>query len=330
MAESNTVVVFSPIEDVHALVVARELETLDVNLLHLDTADFPEDADLEVSIARSATELRFRLGSYEFCHGDVSGVWLRRPSPHKLAPSIVQRDAHVFATQSTRATLWGGVHAFCDNVMNPYGASEEARFKPLQLAIARQAGLAVPKTLFTQDAERITSFRKNLSAYGLQTVYKPVTTWHYGLRETRLLKDEDIADLETSPPHCPTIFQEFIEGPADLRITVVGNEVFPALIHISEGRSPVDGRLDRVPIEPYQLNDVLKGRILKMQRKLGLAYGAYDFRLRENGEAVFMEVNPEGQYLFVEIKTGLKISRAVASRLAGRSALSNSPVGVRR
>jgi glutathione synthase/RimK-type ligase-like ATP-grasp enzyme len=51
-------------------------------------------------------------------------------------------------------------------------------------------------------------------------------------------------------------------------------------------------------------------------RRLGLEYGAIDLRLTPDGEYVFFEVNPAGQFLFVEHACGLPISAALAARLA--------------
>ena len=46
--------------------------------------------------------------------------------------------------------------------------------------------------------------------------------------------------------------------------------------------------------------------------------GAFDLRRRDDGVHVFLEVNPAGQWLYVEEATGLPITAAVARLLAGR------------
>ena len=52
-------------------------------------------------------------------------------------------------------------------------------------------------------------------------------------------------------------------------------------------------------------------------RALGLRYGAIDMILDQNGEYYFLECNPGGQFLFVEIQTQQPISLALASALMG-------------
>ena len=50
--------------------------------------------------------------------------------------------------------------------------------------------------------------------------------------------------------------------------------------------------------------------------ELGLVFGTVDLKLTDNGEHVFLEINPQGQFLYIEILTGLPISRALAEFLA--------------
>jgi biotin carboxylase len=45
-------------------------------------------------------------------------------------------------------------------------------------------------------------------------------------------------------------------------------------------------------------------------------YGAIDMRRTPDGEYYFLEVNPAGQWHFVEHRTGLQITKAMAGLLA--------------
>ena len=49
--------------------------------------------------------------------------------------------------------------------------------------------------------------------------------------------------------------------------------------------------------------------------RLGLIYGAIDLRQTPAGDYVFLEVNPAGQWLFVEQRTGQPISEAISASL---------------
>lgn len=69
-------------------------------------------------------------------------------------------------------------------------------------------------------------------------------------------------------------------------------------------------------IEPCELPDQVVSGIHRLMSRLGLVYGALDFRVRPDGEHVFLEINPAGQWLFIEDQTRQPISQAVAKQLA--------------
>ena len=54
---------------------------------------------------------------------------------------------------------------------------------------------------------------------------------------------------------------------------------------------------------------------MQLVEKLGLCYGAIDMVLTPDGRYVFLEINPNGQYLWIELATGLPISDAICSLL---------------
>ncbi|RKH25253.1 hypothetical protein D7X75_30375 [Corallococcus sp. CA031C] len=116
--------------------------------------------------------------------------------------------------------------------------------------------------------------------------------------------------------NCPAIFQEFIDARFDIRVTVVGNRVFAVRIDSQSGQSTLDWRFDHsVAFELFELEPSIEASVLLLLRELGLTYGAIDMRQTPEGEYVFLEVNPAGQYLFAELLTGAPISEAMAQEL---------------
>jgi glutathione synthase/RimK-type ligase-like ATP-grasp enzyme len=164
----------------------------------------------------------------------------------------------------------------------------------------------------TSDQEEAKHFIKSNPA---GTVYKTFTGTDFGFYETRLISTEiDLAELWRVAT-CPTIFQAHIDGEYDIRATVVGGEVFAAKIEYKKGRHPIDGRCDRVPTLPLQLPAELTQKLVQLTASFGLHYAAIDLRYSADHGYVFFELNPEGQFLWVEIEAGLPISRALAKFL---------------
>jgi hypothetical protein len=117
----------------------------------------------------------------------------------------------------------------------------------------------------------------------------------------------------------PAIFQERVRG-LDLRVTIVGREVFAMSMDARAGGDPDDVRVDwdrvSATARPVRLPDDLRRRLVALLRALGLRYGAVDLRRRRGGGYAFLEVNPGGQWMHAEAATGHPIGAALARLLA--------------
>ncbi len=87
--------------------------------------------------------------------------------------------------------------------------------------------------------------------------------------------------------------------------------------------------VDEARVRPVTLPPALTAGLLRLMRRLGLVYGAVDLRRRPDGSYVFFEVNPAGQWLFVEERTGMPISSEVAALLSRLDADAREPDGDR-
>lgn len=303
-----TCLILAPETDVHALAVQREVQQLGGQCIVVDVASLPLERPISFSVGASPSTLE--VGEYLFASNQLRGIWNRRPSMPQVGGAVPQADDAEFAVRSTNASLFGALLSLCKNWVNPLPARATANYKPYQLSIASSVGLSIPRTLITSSSEAALVFVDSIG----ETIYKTVATWRYGLKETRLIRDVDLNEM-SSLRSCPTVFQEHIPGQYDVRVTIVGSQVFAASVHYLEGRSPIDGRIDRVPIKSITLPTHVEDQLRRMQSALGLVYGAYDLRRTEEDEFVFFEVNPDGQYLYIEMATDLPISRAIAKVL---------------
>jgi glutathione synthase/RimK-type ligase-like ATP-grasp enzyme len=171
-------------------------------------------------------------------------------------------------------------------------------------AVAR-AGLVIPRTLMSNDPERI---RRFLAAHRGRTIYKPFfpAQWEQGDRVALLMTNE--VRLEDLPSAAvlrltPGIFQEKVEKAHELRVTILGEHVVTARLLSQESEAT---RLDwragagKIRVEPDRLPDEVERACLRLMRSLGIVFGCFDFIVTPEGEHVFLEVNPAGQFLWVE------------------------------
>jgi glutathione synthase/RimK-type ligase-like ATP-grasp enzyme len=245
--------------------------------------------------------------------GDVAAVWWRRvraPQVNRLLrPAEAARAAAAWGT--ALAALWTGLPA---RFVNPPLAEEAAGLKPLQLAVARRAGLLVPATLVTSDPEAARAFLAGLG--GATAVLKPLVARDQA-DFTRLLP-ADGAGLEPLRL-APAILQAYVPG-VDVRVTAVGARLFACEIDARATSSPHDFRAvyQAARVAPCEVPAAVAGPLNRLLADLGLAYGAADFRVDErSGAWHFLEVNPSGQWLGFEERAGLPITQAVAELLAG-------------
>jgi glutathione synthase/RimK-type ligase-like ATP-grasp enzyme len=305
--------------DPHAERVLGHLRTAGQAVELLDLADLPTRATITLDYS-SATAPRLHLGRGANGTGldldGTSAVWWRRPQTADVS-SITDHDVQLFTAGEWHEAI-SGLWQLLDRArwMNDPVRDDVASRKALQLRLAAEAGLRIPRTLMTSDPERARAF---IDREGLgHTIFKTFSCTHAVWRETRLLREEDLEKLD-AVRLAPVIFQEYVPADVDLRVTVVGERVFAAAIHSQTTDYPVDFRmsLGQAACAAADLPPEVDERIRRLMDRLGLVYGAIDMRRTPTGEHVFLEVNTAGEFLFVEERTGQPISQAIAAWLAG-------------
>ena len=196
-------------------------------------------------------------------------------------------------------------------MVNPLPA-QRAAVKPYQLAIAQRVGLRVPETLITSDPLRAQLF---IDAHQGRVVHKAMTSPRNAFVDTRRWRETDRGELHQLLV-APAIFQRLVEGPIDIRATIVGREIYAAAIRTEQSRAGLNSRLDLdVPTTPYEIPDDVIRQLHALMAALGLTFATVDLKLDNAGRLHFLELNPQGQFLYIEILTGLPIAAAVAKLL---------------
>ena len=294
----------------------------------IDLSDFPAHAGLTMSWT-SGEQPSYLIdgpdGPIDLGRARVG--WWRRVRPYTIDGAVVSPSMRAFAESETSQAVGGMLDALGCVWVNHRGADEAAHHKPYQWAAAQEVGLRLPRTLVTNRPEAAREFIEEVGVG--KTIFKAFLAAQEAWRETRLVESDDLDKLDLVRL-APVIFQEYVEG-VDLRITVVGDQIFAAEIDARQTRYPVDMRMviGEAVLQAVKLPPKVKRAILKLQRRLGLSYGAIDVRRTAGGEYIFFEVNPAGQWLFVEQRTGLPISEAVAEYLAGLDERGEAAGGIR-
>jgi glutathione synthase/RimK-type ligase-like ATP-grasp enzyme len=309
-----SILIISALDDVHARAVIEALAARRHAVELLDLSEFPTRLALSMAFEDGARRFALRReGAGRLDLATVTAVWWRRPQPFKM-PEAMTDPVHRRFALSEATTAFQGLYRAMDGFwVNDPGRDAAAHHKPWQLALAQEIGLEIPPTLMTNDPQEAREFWQQHNG---EVIHKQFIALPDAWRETRRLKAED-SKLADAVRLTPVIFQSYVEAVADIRVIAIGQELYAASTDVRKAEYPADVRmnLDARWVAhklPSSIEDGLHG----LMRRLGLEYGAIDLRLTPDGSYVFLEINPAGQFLWIEMATGQKIAAALAAHLA--------------
>lgn len=261
--------------------------------------------------------------------GKIQAIWnrlSRDPEAGVCAPEdrnfiasqwrVFQRNVMALETDFID-TLW----------INKPRAAELTENKLIQMRAAQKIGFIFPETTVTNDAEDVRRLIDRWGKVVLKTfnrhVWKSRSTNEVHSISVALLDADTVLD-ERSIAMCPSIYQRYIEKSFDIRVTVLGSHIYSVRILRTDRKPYVDWRnhiLDHdVLIEEVALPAAVEMKLRALMDELGLVVGFIDFAVDSDGNFYFLEVNQQGQFLFIEEKLPhLPLLRSMASMLMSGS-----------
>jgi glutathione synthase/RimK-type ligase-like ATP-grasp enzyme len=232
-----------------------------------------------------------------------------------------------FSEKESRFALVGSVLALSHVLptMSPPAAVWAAEHKPYQLAVASRCGLRVPDTLISNEPSEAEKFfrhyRPDVIAKSVRTGYLEDATGPKAIFTSKVERShmERISRLTVAP----VTFQPLLHKQSDIRVTVVGERMFSAEIcSQSDNDASIDWRRTSNPDLPHETHELprpVERCLANYMRCLGLHYGAIDLVLDEDGDYWFLEVNPGGQWLWLDRILSLGITQRIADWLESGS-----------
>ena len=267
---------------------------------------------------------------------DIDLVWWRRSQTSQDLSAPYPDDQRTRIDNDCRSAFLGMLlTSFTGKWISHPWHTERAANKLYQLAVAKRAGFKVPRTLVTQYPDDVLSFC-NSNARG--TIAKPVTGGgaRGPLLFTQLVTTTQISQLRESVSVSPTMYQEYIPGTTHIRLNCFGQKSYAATIETTD----LDWRANlNVPVESWPVPASLHDNTRRVLDALGLEMGIVDLKVDSRGEVYWLEVNPQGQFLFlqpltndpyIQVFSDYLVSEAAALDRGDRTNALHAPRGERR
>jgi hypothetical protein len=305
--------------------VERRLRELGEDVTRFDPGDLPMRAACSLRFTRATGWQRTieRVDAPSIDVGRISAVWLRRPGARQL-PAQLDDPAMRRYVGDEWSALAGDLFSGMDCFWLPAAPAivRETMRKCRPLMLAHELGFRIPDTAFTSRPQDLFDLHR---AHGGNIITKQASASAFPnafenrlLRYTERVSARDLGyarRLRTSP----VLVQENVAKRLEIRVTVVGEHVFAAEIDSQAShRTRQDWRRydhSNTPLRVHVLPAPVERRCVEITRRLGLSFGAMDLILTPDDEYLFLEINPAGEFGWIEDATRMPISEAIADLL---------------
>jgi len=252
----------------------------------------------------------------------VGAAWFRKPGSYTL-PGVEQDRAKQLYIRTEVSQLHDTIWSLYPYKvwLNAPENIRQADRKLEQLLLAKKLGFTIPETIVTNDWKVIEDrLIDDSDSQIIVKMVKGIISEKEKLKAlyTKPLSTTQIEVLKNNTQPFPGIYQPFLSKAKEWRVTVVGDRVFPAAIYTDQVAKD-DWRkhqlTDAVRFCAEELPEGIDEKCTRYLGEMGLKFGCFDFIETIEGETVFLECNPNGQYGWLEQDLGFPISDSIASEL---------------
>ena len=251
---------------------------------------------------------KLTLGPYEVEPGDV--VWIRRPELPVHHPDVLEADKKFARNEyhnfyQTISCMFEALPVRC---INRQSAARFINNKGVQLHLARACGLRVPNTLISNSPQATKDFVGSSSRRLICKAFTPHMWERRSQREVAITETFEITGQQLPEDDvltfAPGIYQDMVVKQFDIRTVLMGNRIYSHAVH--NPKHALDWRGDaargRVAVEIIPTPPEIEAQLLAFAGKAGICFGSVDFAVDMDGRWWFLEINEEGQFLWLDQK----------------------------
>jgi glutathione synthase/RimK-type ligase-like ATP-grasp enzyme len=314
------VLIISNKSDITSDFIVKSLNEKRIEFYRFNTEELTKSVTFSLNFATNSHQITDSKIGKSFDLQEFTSVYYRRPE----LPAFNSSELSVGEINFIRNEFIYTLEGFYKLLRNAYWISplysiREAENKIYQLDLAKSMGFTIPNSIITNSYEQVSLFFKENKE---ECIIKPIKS---GLIEddteskvvfTNILKSipENTERISSSTNY----LQSHILKKGDIRVIAVGNKIFATLIH-SQGNSKTktDWRKGEMNLKHEKINlpEEINIKCIALLQALKLRYGAIDFILDDNGNYIFLEINPNGQWAWIEKQTGYNITQEIVNLL---------------
>ena len=293
------------LQDQTADFLILELKSRKADYVRFNTEDFPKTVFLNWKIRNGIIDGYLVFPKRRIHLNEITSIWYRRPVSPMPDTKIIDPEVQDFVIEESRVALEGLWRTLtCFWVSNPDNI-RVAENKLYQLTIAAREGFFVWPTMVTSDAAAARVFYNEHKG---DVVYKPLRKGRLIIEGelnfifTNLIGADTVNDFDNIK-YAPSLLQKYIHKGIELRVTVIGEKVFAIAIEsqntpdaIHDWRRAQNNLLHR----HFDLPADVESKCKNLVKKLGLRFGAIDLIVTPENEYVFVEINPNGQWAWIQ------------------------------
>ncbi len=266
-----------------------------------------------------------RWSSVSIAPNDVKAVILRRPKAFTLPEGIDKFYGKHLATEWAEVCEGFLAHIDPDRWVNHPSRNFAASHKLEQLTRAQQLGLRVPETIVTNVPTVACHFANK---HG-EVVVKPIASGYIERDDpsedssiyTSLVTKNQFHLFEQIA-NCPVLIQERLDKVVDIRLTMVDGQMSAVALKAADeiGRQRLDIRRYDMSDVAYSIVEVptaVQSAARRLLECYKLRFAALDFAIIRDDIWVFLEVNPNGQWVWLDIEANAGIAAMFTKSLFG-------------
>jgi glutathione synthase/RimK-type ligase-like ATP-grasp enzyme len=310
----KSILVISNKWDAHANAVIKEIQKHGGSVVRINTEDFRQN-EVYLFLEKSSSKWKIITPEQRIISEEtISGVYIRRIGM-PIDVSDIDSQFQNF-TRSESTAFLNAIETLLENKiwLNRPHERNKASNKIRQLLFAQEVGLDIPKTLITNNCDFAKQFcNKRAAIYKvLESPMLDLGDAGQSMINTSIVpKSTDFSSANLSP----ALFQNYIPKAYELRIHIIDKNITPIKINSQEHpEAQVDWRIAQRDLH-YELVILPKDielKLLLLMDRLEIRFGIVDMIVTKGGNYVFLEINPDGNWLWIEQKIHTPISESIA------------------